>query len=84
MRPIDRTTYAWCFDHGTTHQFRAGEEPWCTAAWVAFTVASEADVIEAKEAAYGDARFFDQLPGDKKLEVIDIRHTWRNNRDEDR
>ncbi|NEA52407.1 hypothetical protein [Streptomyces sp. SID10815] len=82
MRPVPRTTYAWCFDHGATHQFRAGDKPWCTARWVAFVVASEADAIAAKEAAYGDARFFDQLPGGKKLEVIDIRETWRD-RDED-
>ncbi|NED75375.1 hypothetical protein G3I51_24230 [Streptomyces sp. SID9944] len=72
MRPVDRTTYAWCFDHGTTHQFRAGDEPWCTAAWVAFTATTAEDAEQAKKAAYGDARFLDQLPADKQLEVIEI------------
>ncbi|MFK0143224.1 hypothetical protein [Streptomyces murinus] len=32
--------------------------------------------MEAKQQAYGNARFFDELPGDKQLEVIEIRETW--------
>ncbi|MFI1700416.1 hypothetical protein ACH419_31165 [Streptomyces bobili] len=73
---MSSTTYAWCFDHGTLHHFHAPDEPWCTAAWVPFRAASEEQAMEAKQHAYGDARFFDELPGDKQLEVIEIRETW--------
>ncbi len=73
-----RPIFAWCFDHGTLHQF--GGTPWCTASWVAFrTSTSEGaaeEAMEAKRAAYGDAVFFDDLPYDKKLEVLEIRETW--------
>ncbi|WP_371792891.1 hypothetical protein OG285_31620 [Streptomyces sp. NBC_01471] len=68
--------YAWCFDHGTLHRFLAQDDPWCTAAWVPFTAASEDQALIAKQCAYGDARFFNELPGDKQLEVIEIRETW--------
>ncbi|MEW1548461.1 hypothetical protein [Streptomyces tsukubensis] len=37
---------------------------------------SEEQAMESKQYAYGDAAFFDDLPGDKKLEVIEIRETW--------
>jgi hypothetical protein len=69
---VSRVRFAWCFDHGTLHRFREGVPPWCTAAWVAFTPATEAGAIAAKQAAYGDARFFDELTLDQRLEVIEI------------
>lgn len=75
MPPLSSTTYAWCFSHGTLHCFTP-DEPWCTALWVAFRVTSEEQAMESKQYAYGDAAFFDDLPGDKKLEVIEIRETW--------
>ncbi|GAA4824302.1 hypothetical protein [Streptomyces ziwulingensis] len=67
--------FAWCFDHGTMHHFPVGpngDEPWCTAAWVAFTATTADEAADAKHAAYGDARFLDDLPTDKLLEVIEI------------
>ena len=70
------TTFAWCFDHGTLHQFNGDTEPWCTANWVAFRASTEEQAIEGKAAAYGDAKFFDQLTYDQKLEVLEIRDTW--------
>lgn len=66
--------YAWCFSHGTLHTFDA--EPWCTADWVPFSARSEEEALEGKAAAYGDVKFFDDLPYDKKLEVLEIRKTW--------
>lgn len=68
--------YAFCFDHGRAHTFPAGTKPWCTAAWVPFRVSTEEDALEAKQAAYGDARFLHQLPGDKQLEIIGIQESW--------
>ncbi|MER5967806.1 hypothetical protein [Streptomyces sp. NPDC002057] len=65
--------HAWCFDHGRAHVFVAGTTPWCTAAWVGFVAASAEQALEAKQSAYGDARFFDQLCADHQLEVIEIR-----------
>ncbi|MFD5940272.1 hypothetical protein [Streptomyces griseus] len=59
------TTYAWCFDHGNLHRFPKYGTPWCTAAWVAFTAATETDALTAKRAAYGDAQFLNDLPADK-------------------
>ncbi|MFJ9378928.1 hypothetical protein [Streptomyces sp. NPDC101455] len=76
MPSLSSTTYAWCFDHGTLHHFLAQGEPWCTAAWVPFTATSEEQALEAKQHAYGDARFFNDLPRDKQLEVLEIRETW--------
>lgn len=64
--------FAWCFSHGTMHRFNAGDEPWCTASWVAFTATTIEDANEAKQAAYGDARFLHDLPADKQIEVIEI------------
>ncbi|GHG13562.1 hypothetical protein GCM10017667_54380 [Streptomyces filamentosus] len=37
-----------------------------------FVAASADQALEAKQAAYGDAQFFDQLSGDHQLEVIEI------------
>lgn len=65
-------TYAWCFSHGTLHRFQPGTTPWCTATWVAFTATTEAAALEAKQAAYGDARFLGQLPVGQQLDVIEI------------
>lgn len=65
------TTYAWCFSHGDLHRFPKDGTPWCTAAWVAFTAATEADAFAAKRAAYGDAQFLDGLPVDKQIEIIE-------------
>ncbi|MFJ5635297.1 hypothetical protein ACIQF5_22005 [Streptomyces goshikiensis] len=64
--------HAWCFDHGRAHVFMAGTTPWCSAAWVGFVAASAAQALEAKQAAYGDAQFFDQLSAGHRLEVIEI------------
>lgn len=64
--------HAWCFDHGRAHVFVAGTTPWCTAAWVGFVAVSAEQALEAKQAAYGDAQFFDQLTADHQLEVIEI------------
>ncbi|WP_127468743.1 hypothetical protein [Streptomyces sp. B27] len=63
--------YAWCFSHGVLHTFPAGDIPWCTAVWVAFTAATEAEALASKHAAYGDAQFLDGLPVDKQIEVIE-------------
>ncbi|MFF5639522.1 hypothetical protein [Streptomyces sp. NPDC012825] len=70
-------TYAYCFSHGCLHVFEAGKEPSCGATWVAFNAACEEEALEAKEAAYGDARFFDELSLPHKLEVLETRDTWR-------
>lgn len=64
------TFFAWCFSHGRMHHFDG--EPWCTASWVGFTAATEQAALEAKQHAYGDAEFLDQLPVDKQIEVIEI------------
>lgn len=64
--------FAWCFDHGAMHHFPIDTQPWCTAAWVAFTAGSEEQAIEAKRAAYGDTRFLHELPAAKQLEIIEI------------
>lgn len=64
--------YAWCFSHGTMHRFQPGTEPWCTATWVAFTETTEPGAHAAKQYAYGDARFLDELSIEKQLEVIEI------------
>jgi len=64
--------YAWCFSHGIMHRFPEGEDPWCTATWVAFTATTAEEAAEAEQAAYGDARFLHELPADKQLEVIEI------------
>lgn len=63
--------YAWCFSHGALHAFPVGHTPWCTAVWVAFTAAHEAEALAAKHAAYGDAQFLHDLPADKQIEVIE-------------
>ncbi|MFJ8764677.1 hypothetical protein [Streptomyces clavifer] len=65
--------HAWCFDHGRAHVFAADATPWCSAAWVGFVAACADQVMEAKQAAYGDAQYFDQLSADHQLEVIEIR-----------
>lgn len=66
-------TYAWCFDHGTLHRFQPDTTPWCTAAWVGFTATTETAALEAKQHAYGEARFLHELPTEQQLEVIEIR-----------
>lgn len=76
MRKTAKTTYAWCFAHGQLHTFPADTEPWCTAHWVPFAVNSEAAALEAKAFAFGDAVFFDDLPTDLKLEVLEIANAW--------
>lgn len=63
--------YAWCFSHGVLHRFPAGDTPWCTATWVAFTATTKAEALAAKHAAYGDAQFLNDLPADKQIEVIE-------------
>ncbi|WP_225825639.1 hypothetical protein [Streptomyces naphthomycinicus] len=65
------TLHAWCFDHGMLHHFTG--EPWCTARWVAFTATTETDALDAKQHAYGDARFLHELPAQQQLDVIEIR-----------
>jgi len=69
---MDRLTHAWCFSHGRMHTFDADETPWCTASWVAFAVTGELQALEAKQAAYGGARFLNELPVEKQLEVMEI------------
>lgn len=66
------TRYAWCFSHGVLHPFTAGETPWCTATWIAFTATTEPDALAAKRAAYGDAQFLHDLSADQQVEVIEI------------
>ncbi|NEA20652.1 hypothetical protein [Streptomyces halstedii] len=65
--------HAWCFDHGRAHVFAAGTTPWCSAAWVGFVAASADQALEAKQAAYGDAQYFNQLSAVHQLEVIEVR-----------
>ncbi|MGA4864144.1 hypothetical protein ACPB9J_16005 [Streptomyces lavendulocolor] len=62
--------YAWCFDHGTLHRFPGGNA-WCTATWIPFTAATEEAALEAKQAAWGDARFLDDLPVEQQLDVLE-------------
>ena len=69
-------TFAWCFSHGTMHSFPTGQPPWCTAQWVAFIASTEESALESKTAAYGDARFFEQLTPAQKLDVISARDSW--------
>lgn len=73
---MSKTTYAWCFSHGQLHTFPADTDPWCTAQWVPFSARSEEEALEGKVMSYGDAIFLDDLPYDKKLEVLEIRNTW--------
>lgn len=73
---MPKTIYAWCFSHGLLHTFPGGTDPWCLAHWVPFSVRSETEAMEAKVAAFGDAVFFDDLPHDLKLEVLEICNTW--------
>ncbi|CAL9665298.1 hypothetical protein SUDANB126_07208 [Streptomyces sp. enrichment culture] len=65
-------TYAWCFDHGRLHRFPRGEEPWCTAAWVALAATTTEQALRAKQAAYGEARFLDGLSAQAQPEVIEL------------
>ncbi|MEV1042367.1 hypothetical protein AB0J01_37995 [Streptomyces sp. NPDC050204] len=67
--------HAWCFDHGRAHTFKGGKEPWCGAAWVTFAATSTEEALAAKQAAYGDAQFFDQLSATDQLDIIEIRST---------
>ncbi|MCM8552309.1 hypothetical protein [Streptomyces sp. STCH 565 A] len=75
-----KTIYAWCFDHGIMHRFHGGDEPWCTARWVAFTATTAEEAHAAKTKAYGDARFLHELPASKQLEVIEIGGARQNTR----
>ena len=72
MAPI----YAWCFSHGTLHQFARDTEPWCTANWVPFTASTKEVALASKAAAYGDVVFLEDLPYDQKVEVLEIRRGW--------
>ncbi|PBC66281.1 hypothetical protein BX265_8344 [Streptomyces sp. TLI_235] len=71
--PTTSFAYAWCFDHGRLHRFPAGDEPWCSAAWVPLAGATEEEAVEAKWAAYGDARFLHDLSEDKQRNFVEIR-----------
>ena len=64
-------TFAWCFDHGTLHQFVGDAEPWCTAAWVLLAASTEGQALEAKDRTYGPARFFDDLMLGRQVEVVE-------------
>lgn len=75
-----QTRFAWCFDHGVMHRFPVGDEPWCTARWVAFTATTAEEAHAAKTEAYGDARFLYELPASKQLEVIEIGGARQNAR----
>ncbi|MGW5711566.1 hypothetical protein [Streptomyces olivaceus] len=75
-----QTRFAWCFDHGIMHRFHIGDEPWCTARWVAFTAATAEEAQAAKAEVYGDAHFLDQLPAEKQLEVIEVGQARRHGR----
>ncbi len=77
---MPKITYAWCFDHGIMHRFNVGDEPWCTARWVAFTATTAGEAQAAKTEAYGAAYFLSQLPADKQLEVIKIGQARRHGR----
>lgn len=63
--------YAWCFSHGALHTFPVDHTPWCTAVWIAFTATNEAEALTSKHAIYGDAQFLDELPVEKRIEVIE-------------
>jgi hypothetical protein len=69
---VRKMRFAWCFDHGTMHRFPEGDEPWCTAAWIAFTATTQEEADAAKQAAYGDVQYLDELPGEQQLEIIEI------------
>ena len=46
-----------------------------TASWIGFTATTEDEALEAKQHAYGDARFLGELPTEQQLEVIEIGET---------
>ena len=77
---MSRPTHGASATDDSIHTFHLRREnpngAWCTATWVPFIAASEEQAIEAKRAAYGDARFLDDLPVEKRVEVIEIRETW--------
>jgi hypothetical protein len=61
-------SYAWCFDHGRLHNF--GEDgPWCTAWWVPLPGESTAEALLIKEAVYGNAVFYNELPLFKQVQL---------------
>lgn len=64
--------YAYCFDHGHFHRFRAGETPWCTARWIPFDAYTEETALAMKQQTYGDAQFLHQLPDEQQLSVIEL------------
>lgn len=64
MKPV----FAWCFSHGCMHRFP--DEPWCTASWVWVGGLIEDQALTAKQDAYGDARFIDELPARTQLAIL--------------
>lgn len=69
---MTKIRFAWCFSHGTMHRFPEGDEPWCTARWIAFTATTQEEADAAKQAAYGDARFLHELSSERQLEIIEM------------
>lgn len=72
MTTLNRIVFAWCFSHGDLHRF-AGT-PHCNGTWVAFPhgVGQEGEVLAAKEAAYGTARFLDDLGFTEREAVAEV------------
>lgn len=69
VNPALAEFFAWCFSHGRLHRF-AGQ-PWCTAAWIGVTGVTEADAMDAKRAAWGDARFLDDIESlDEQIAIL--------------
>ncbi|WP_422132214.1 hypothetical protein [Streptomyces misionensis] len=66
-------TYAWCLDHGRLHRFAQQEGAWCSALWVALAGDDEQSALADKQARFGDARFFDQLPQQVQVELVESR-----------
>ncbi|MFJ1936863.1 hypothetical protein ACIOGZ_29915 [Kitasatospora sp. NPDC088160] len=68
----DPAAFAWCFDHGRLHRFAADDEPWCTAAWVSLPGGSADEALKAKHERFGNAVFFDHLPSEQQLALVNI------------
>lgn len=73
MEGTQTPAYAWCLDHGRLHHFTQKEGAWCSALWVALDGTDEQSALADKQARFGDAQFFDQLPQQVQVELVESR-----------
>jgi hypothetical protein len=71
------TRFAWCFDHGRSHNFSTGA--WCTAFWVKLAGQTEAEALADKQTRFGDAVFYDQLTLEQQGALIENRSDQQEN-----